>query len=436
MPPLHLATFSCDVTPPEGHPLCGGWIQPVRGVDDPLKALGVVLLGRGKPVVLCAIDWTGLRNEAFRIWRKALAVAAHTDPEHVSLHCVHPHNAPFADVEAQKLIAAAGAPISLDLKFFDECVKRSADALKTALPKAARLTHIGTGSAEVSDVASNRRVLGADGKVKFTRTSATKDKEARAAPEGLIDPQLRTLSFWDGEKPLAALHFYACHPMSYYGDGRVSADFCGLARQKRQDETGVFQIYFNGCGGNITAGKYNDGSKENRPILRDRIHASMAAAWKGTKRVAAAGWDWRSEGVKLPPRTEASFGEERSTTTLNDRNATAARRNNAAYQLAWLKRRQTPIEVNCLDFGNGVLNLFLPGEAFIEYQLAAQKMRPDAVVNVAAYGDDGPGYIPTAKAYFEGGYEPTVALAGPDSEAILLKAMRNLLKAEGKGDRK
>ena len=107
----------------------------------------------------------------------------------------------------------------------------------------------------MKEVASNRRVLGPDGKVKFTRISATKNKEARDEPEGLIDPNLRTLSFWDGEKPLAALHFYACHPMSYYGDGRVSADFCGLARQKRQDETGVFQAYFNGCGGNITAGK-------------------------------------------------------------------------------------------------------------------------------------------------------------------------------------
>ena len=97
------------------------------------KALGVVLLGVGKPVVLCVVDWTGLRNEAFRIWRKALADAAHTTPEHVSLHTVHPHNAPFADVEAQKLIAAAQAPISLDLKYYDECVKKSAEALKAAL---------------------------------------------------------------------------------------------------------------------------------------------------------------------------------------------------------------------------------------------------------------------------------------------------------------
>jgi hypothetical protein len=424
------------VTPPDDHPLCGGWITPVRGVDDPLKALGVVLLGGDKPIVLCSVDWTGIRNEAFRIWRAALAEAAHTTSEHVSLHCVHPHNAPFADTEAQKLIAEAKAPISLDLKFFDECVKKSAEALKASLMKAAKFTHISTGSAEVKEVASNRRVLGDDGKVKFTRTSATKNKEARDAPEGLIDPKLRTLSFWDGDKALAALHFYACHPMSYYGDGRVSADFCGLARQKFQDETKVFQIYFNGCGGNITAGKYNDGSKENRPVLRDRILAGMTAAWKDTKKQEVKEFAWRFEPVKLPVRSEASFGEEESKKALADEKATAAKRNNAAYQLAWLKRKDTPIEVNCLDFGGKVLNLFLPGEAFVEYQLAAQKMRPDIVVNVAAYGDDGPGYIPTAKAYLEGGYEPTVALSGPGSEELLLKTMRKLLKAEEKGEGK
>ena len=47
-----------------------------------------------------------------RGWRKALAEAAHTTPEHVAVHCVHPHNAPFADVEAQKLIDAAKGPPS------------------------------------------------------------------------------------------------------------------------------------------------------------------------------------------------------------------------------------------------------------------------------------------------------------------------------------
>src|SRR5262245_31556369 len=167
MPGLHLATFSSDATPPLGHPLCGGWIEPVRGYDDPLNLVGVVLMGMGAPVVLAALDWCGLRNQAFRIWRKALADAAHTVPENVEIHCVHPHNAPFADVEAQKMLAEIpGAPPNMDLKFFDRAVKQSADAVAACLKQTRRFSHIGTGQAKVSQVASNRRVLGPDGKVK------------------------------------------------------------------------------------------------------------------------------------------------------------------------------------------------------------------------------------------------------------------------------
>jgi hypothetical protein len=430
MPAFYVATFECDVTPPLGHPLCGGWIEPARGVDDPLRALGVVLLGGDKPIVLCAVDWTGLRNEAYRQWRQALADAAHTVPEYVSVHCVHPHNTPFADLEAQKLIAAAGAPDSLDLKFFSDCVQRCAEAVKASLPRAQRWTHIGIGAARVEQVASNRRVLGPDGKVQYVRTSATKNPEARAAPEGLIDPLLRTISFWHEDRPLAALHSYACHPMSYYGDGRVSADFCGLAREKRRQETGVFQVYFNGCGGNITAGKYNDGAKENRGVLRDRIHAAMVAAWKATTTHPLRGWSWRYKAIRFPARREESFGEVASRKVLEDPKAPPAHRNNAAFQLAWRKRLHIPIEINCLDFDNRVLALFLPGEAFVEYQLAAQRMRPDAFVFTVAYGDGGMGYIPTARAFLEGGYEPTVALAAPESEELLLRTIRELL---GKG---
>src|SRR6266851_9152356 len=132
----HLTTFSADVTPPTGHPLCGGWIEPVKGVDDPLYAIGVILLGMGRPVVLCAVDWCGLRNDANKAWRDALAKATHTVPENVAVHCVHPHNAPFADLDAERMIKEVkeGAP-SLDLKFFDKAVQQTADAAQASLEK-------------------------------------------------------------------------------------------------------------------------------------------------------------------------------------------------------------------------------------------------------------------------------------------------------------
>ncbi len=426
MAALHIATFRADVTPPLGHPLCGGWIEPVRGVDDPLLALGVVLLGAGQPVVLCALDWCEMRNEAYWRMRDALAEAAHTTPECVAVHCVHPHDAPLVDIEAQRLIAKAGAPNSLDLDFYDRAVKNVAGALSKSLPDAKRWTHAGFGKAKVTDVASNRRVLGPDGKVKFTRTSTTKSAAARAEPVGLIDPWLRTLSFWDGDTPRAALSYYATHPMSHYGEGRVSADFCGLARQRRHDATGVFQVYFNGCGGNVTAGKYNDGDPTNRVVLRDRIAAGMAAAWTATERFAVDRFAVRSVPVTLPPREEESFRAVASRALLDDATQSAAKRNNAAFQLAWLARRKRPIDITCLDIGKLAV-LQLPGEPFVEYQLFAQSLRTD--VCVAGYGDGGPGYIPTAAAYPEGGYEPTVALAGPASEAILRAAISKLLNA-------
>jgi len=309
----------------------------------------------------------------------------------------------------------------------DDAYRRA--ALEKSLMGAVEFDRVGAGQGAVEKVASNRRVLGDDGKVKFTRTSSTKSKEARDAAEGLIDPLLRTLSFWKGETPLAALHFYATHPMSYYGKGFVSADFCGLARRKRQDaQKGVTQLFFNGCAGNVTAGKYNDGSNENRPVLRDRVVAGMVAAWEATQTRPMTGVTVRTEAVKLPPRIEAGFGEGESKKTLADEKQTKAKRNNAALQLAWLLRKDNPIDVTALDFGEGLATLHLPGEPFVEYQLAAAKLRPKGTVCVAGYGDGGPGYILTADAFLQGGYEPTVALTGPESEAILLKAMAEVLK--------
>jgi hypothetical protein len=253
---------------------------------------------------------------------------------------------------------------------------------------------------------------------------------ARAAPEGLIDPWLKTLSFWNEAKPLAALSYYATHPMSYYGAGQVSCDFCGLARDRRAGEEGkTFQAYFTGCAGNVTAGKYNDGNKANRAVLRDRMHTAMKAAWKATVRHPVKKWEWRVEPIKLAPRREARFGAAESKKALEDPKAAKSRRGNAAFQLAWLARLERPIDLTCLDLGRAVV-LHLPGEPFIEYQLAAQKMRKDRFVCVAGYGDGGPGYILTDKAYLESGYEPTVALAAP-CEKALLAAMGKVLAARG-----
>ena len=105
----------------------------------------------------------------------------------------------------------------------------------------------------------------------------------------------------------------------------------------------------------------------------------------------------------------------------------------AASTLAWLQRCQAghKIELSCLRLGKARV-LHMPGELFVEYQLAARKMRPDLFVTMAAYGDYGPGYIGTTIGYDQGGYETSrgASHTAPDVEAVLTDGMRQLLQDE------
>ena len=261
-----LAVFDADVTVPLGHGMMGGAWQSTS-VADPLEAHGVVLLGADKPIVLVAVDWCEIRNEAYFRWQTALAAAAGTDPQRVLVTTVHQHDAPVADLFAERLLRQQGAAGSVcDPQFHEQAVQRVAAAVGKSLAAPRRVTHLGMGQARVQQIACNRRYIAPDGAVRFDRTSSTRLPEAIAAPEGLIDPWLKTLSLWDGDTPLVAVSFYAVHPMSYYGAGEVSADFPGLARRRRQQQLpDVKQIYCSAHSGNTTAGKYNTGcSREPR----------------------------------------------------------------------------------------------------------------------------------------------------------------------------
>lgn len=426
---LHLAPFRFDVTPPMGHPCCGGWIKPVVAVDDPLEAIGLVLLGAGKPIVLCAVDWTGLLNDAHVQWRAALAEAAGTTPDRVAVQCIHQHNAPFACLDAERIVQAQGdLPHIVDLDFYRRCLDRGREAVAAALKQARPVTAIAHGQAKVEKVASNRRVArDAQGNVTKMRGSSCRDPELTALPEGLIDPMLKTVAFYDNDEKIAACHYYATHPMSYYGDGRVSSDFVGLARKQRQKEEPVCQhIYFTGCAGNISAGKYNDGSKPVRAILARRIYDGIVAAERTLEPTPIGALTWKTVDI-LPPARDTYSAEEFEKQIANPKNAVVDR-NRPSYMLSWLRRleTQTPIVLSSLTV-NEVSLLHLPSECFIEYQLRAQQTAPSRFVATAAYGDGGPWYIPVKEEYSHGGYEVSVAFCDPKIDSLLTEGMQKLL---------
>ena len=430
--PLRIATFEADITPPLGSPLCDALVQPARVIDDPLKARGIVLFPEGEPIVLCALDWVGIGNAGYDAYREALGNAAGTKRERVAIHCLHQHDAPGCDFAADDLLKPYGLDNQLfNVAFAREAMERIASAVREACKQPRPVTHVSFGKAKVEQVASARRVMGPDGKVKVVRYSSTKDEKIRAEPEGTVDPYVQLVGFWNGDKPVASLTYYATHPQSYYGNGAVTCDFPGLARGIRDQELPeVHHVHFNGAGGNVTAGKYNDGSPENRPVLAQRLASGMKAAWEAAERhaVLAGDVEWRVHAAALPPA--AHLDEKALRGALADDKTDPKLRLRAARNLAWLARCQAgeKIDITCLRLGPASI-LHLPGELFVEYQLAAQKMKPNSPVLMAAYGDYGPGYIGLKVSYGQGGYETgPVSRVAPEVEDSLMAAMRELVK--------
>jgi hypothetical protein len=427
---IRVGVFEVDATPPIGSPLA---YDPTKAIDAPLSCRGLVLLGAGKPIVLCAVDWIGVGNEAHRHFRERLAAAAGTTADRVAVHALHQHDAPWCDFEMGDLLSAHGLRGSqVDAGFARNVMDRTAAALKDAIARATPVTHIGTASAKVERVASNRRILGPDGKVRAVRYSATKDAALQAEPEGVIDPDLKLITLFDGDKPLVALTSYATHPQSYYRTGRANPDFPGLARNSRQKQTGVPHIHFTGAAGNVAAGKYNDGSPALRQVLADRIEAAMVSAWNSLRKrpIAASDVDWSSLSVALPPALH--LDEAQLLAKVRDSKLQPAQRSLAAAAIVFHRRSRAgaKIDLGCLHLGDARW-LSMPGELFVEYQLAAQQLRPDLFVMMSAYGDYGPSYIGTAIAYDQGGYEtqPTSSFVAPQVERVLLDAIRTLLNA-------
>ncbi len=430
--PLKIATFEADVTPPIGTPLCDGLVPPAKEIVDPLLARGIILFTNEKPIVLVAVDWVGIGNSGHHAFREAIAKSVGTTKDRVCVHCLHQHDAPGCDFEADELLAT----FKLNGKLFDpafarKAIERVANACKKAITSPKVVTHVGIGKAKAEMVASARRVLGPDGKVKYTRTSATRNPDARAEPEGVIDPYVHTLAFFDGDSPLAILTYYATHPQSYYGRGGVTCDFPGLARNRRErDMPGPAHIHFNGAGGNVTAGKYNDGDPANRPLLADRLAKGMKASFTAIKKekVDASKIAWRVLPVALP--VSKLYNTRDLKVKIADTKMKDLDRLRSARAYVWARRCEAgeKVDLQCLKIGSGYV-LHMPGELFVEYQLAAQKMRPDASVMMAAYGDYGMGYIGLAISYTQGGYETgPVSRVAPESEAVLMNAMRELLK--------
>jgi hypothetical protein len=426
---LQVATFSVDITPPLGQPVGLGFIPILKTAEHPLLARGILLKDSKVSCVICTLDWMEVHNESYDFLRQSIAEAAGVPASHVALHCLHQHTAPAISTAAQRLQLTDTDPRRIaTAEYLLDVSKKLADAIEQSRKSWRTATQIGVGKAKVDRVASNRRLARPDGSIQGRSSNTKSSPQLRELEEGLIDPWLRTISLEEAGGAIAQLHFYASHPQSFYGDARASYDVPGMIRAQVEQKSGVFQLYVTGCGGDIAFGKYNDGSLEARSRLTARLLDGVERSIASVERRPVDPLRWSVKPVSFPLRTDAAFSEATNRKLLLDPKASETQRRKAAIALAWIERVQSgrSVELSCLSIGS-VRILHLPGEPFVQFQLAAQKMRPDQFVCVAGYGDCGMGYIGGDRIFTDrGGYEQTYAFAGP-SEELLTSAIKDLL---------
>ena len=209
------------------------------------------------------------------------------------------------------------------------------------------------------------------------------------------------------------------------------SDVPGIAREKLERKEGVFQIYFTGCGGDITMGKYNDASDKCREELAGRLLAGMEAAIAATKLAPAGPIRWRTCPVLLPPRTDPGFNLADSLARMKDPKTPSGLAAVCGRGAQWpsTSEAEQPIEFSSLEIGKiHIVNL--PGEPLIDFQLFAQASSRPTSWPLPATAIAAPATSAPRQAFREGGYEPTDANVKPESEALVKKAIVTLLGVE------
>lgn len=404
---LVLHPFKIDVTPPLGGYLCGGLHDTSLSIETPLYLRGIVFVSpRGRHVV-AAIDFCYVCGRSYRRLVEALADGAGAPASNVTVHANHLHDAPLIDEVPHRLIEEH-CP---ELRFHDEAyfARVLADAragVATAMRRTGQeVSGISFAGKAVERFAGTRRVLDEHHQCKV-RYSICCDPTIRDQPEGLIDPMLDQVVFFDeGGKPAVSLSFYASHPQVSDGRRAVSSDTIGVALDLfEKTNPGVFPVYFTGCGGDVTAGKYTTTNKHhNRLAFGLRLFEGMQGAFDIARPQPLPPLRWcdATDDAPLRPRRESEAELVHVIRTHTYRPS----RYLAAMKLARLRDGLAayPFRMTRLSFGDiGIL--FLPAEMCVPYQFYAKAVWRGRLA-VAAYGDCFLKYVATDEAFGQGGYE-------------------------------
>jgi len=419
-------TSRVEITPEVGSELIG-YFQPrvSTGVADPLYATSAVFSSGGQEVALVSCDLIALPGVWVEKSKRLVQDETGLPPERVMIACTHIHTGPCTTS-----IFSSNADGNYLSRLPGLIARSVADAHDGMRPASVR-----TARGSDASLIFNRRFRMKDGSV---RTNPGVRNPAVVEPAGPVDPEILAMLIRDAKDKIMGCIFNYSNHVDVIGGTLISPDYpgmlAGLFRKRFGDSSNL--VYLNGACGDV-----NHINIRGLPGQTGPSQSGMMAGVLFRDLIGMAGnngaWSQPDVGglaknVRLPARRVLRADLDRARTILGAGKGTGADAVFAreAVSLSTDSRRFLDTSVQAINIG-GTAFFGIPGELFVEIGLKIKVGSPFDFSAVAELANDYVGYLPTDKAFVEGGYETTLARSsrvGPGTESILVGAALDLAR--------
>jgi len=459
-----IGNSKADITPPVGiaHANWGSSVHQVaEGIDMPLycNVLYIESEASGNKVIILDLDLCIIDDEIDQMIREAVLSVINIPSENIRISVSHTHAGPPYGRSDSTGGGWLTEGVDLIVPYFESFPEKISNAIKKATDSLKRC-NISYGIGR-SDININRRPADEKGNL-FTGRNW----------DGIVDHSVDVIGFDDENgNAVSTIVGYACHPTILGPDNRlISPDYPGHMRKTVEDIVGGSCIFLQGAAGNQgpihgfvgevevarKAGKILglEASKvrmsldpfERKEELIEIVQAGADLGIYEDVAVSEPSDDLiiNNTYVDLPTLDFPSYEEASEIYDNAIEELNKARRSGNKDDIKKMvsnAKRANFTRRNSLRSKNGKVNIWiqtikigdivlqgLPLEPFIEYGDRIKSLNPNKKVILSGYTNCIHGYLPTAKAYEEGGYETRNTPLSPESEEIIIDACDSEIK--------
>ncbi|MGC1275019.1 MAG: neutral/alkaline non-lysosomal ceramidase N-terminal domain-containing protein [Planctomycetaceae bacterium] len=449
--PLSVGVGTAEITPPLGYSMSGYFHhRGATGTLDPLLAKAIVFKQGDVRAALVVGDVIGIDRPLAEAIRSKVEAATGIPAANVAVAATHSHTGPNYRADLMKSLAPSASEKASG--YIPQLIDGFAAAV-IAADKHAKPMTLKVGAGHEDGVSFNRRFVLKDGTVRTWANLSQPDVVKAAGP---IDPEIGLIGFYaaGGDRPSAAIVNFALH-CDTVGGTQYSADYPGHIERVLRKELGpnFTSIFATGPCGDINHADPTGKPRRSSAEIGEKLATAAAAALPdltatnanlAVKRAvvdvplqsytdkelsdAKALVAERTEGKNVPTtklaRAHALLRLERLRTGYLD----LGRESEERIASPEGPRESLPAEVQVIRLADDTALVTLPGEIFVELGLAIKEASPFEHTFVIELANDCPAYVPTKKAFEQGGYEANNSVYAPGGGEKLVETAVELLK--------